>query len=236
MDSKLAVAAAPGLLALALQLITWFVLWLRRRRAAERIEKMKGEIRREVEENLKAQEGRLRVHGELQLRAQDRSWALLRDIMVGAVDAHQCVLDLAFASWSNDPEDRERKYERANAAMIKLQALAAVAPPEEDMGPMMAALRRGHRATLDIALDGNSLEPKKHADRMVAIRADLDAGVASASSVCKRWNAKLWRASMQLTGGSVASASPSAGSLPPPAGSLPPPAGPQPPAADEKAS
>ena len=70
------------------------------RRDARWVERMKADIRTEVEENLKAHETRLRLSADLRLRVHDRSWQILREVIGASFEARQEVGNLAVA-----PED-----------------------------------------------------------------------------------------------------------------------------------
>jgi hypothetical protein len=170
-------------------------------RDAERLEHLKGGIRRDVEESLKTQETRLRVSAELRLRMHDKAWQLLGEILAAAYAAHDAVDDLALLAVAGRTREneslRDKRHREALSAMAKLQALVAIAAPDEKMLPTLASLKRGFDATLTLLLDD---EPpsKARVEKMVLIRAMLDDGYSDVGTACRRWNEKLWRASEQL--------------------------------------
>jgi hypothetical protein len=196
----LIIPAIPGVLALIWQGAWQIVTWRHRHEDARRLESMKGDIQRDVTATLQAQESRLRVASELQLRMNDRSVQLLRDIMTAAFDAHQTVLDFAFAALPDDPNvaSREEAHRRATVAVVKLQTLVTAAPPDEreSLTQMSAAMTSAANSTTAMAFSREGMRGR--AQTLAEIRAELDEGLVEGGLAFKRWNAKLWEASEEM--------------------------------------
>ncbi len=186
-DFLIVAGPAVALLALLLQTLQWF----RKRRDEQWLENMKGAIRREVEENLKSHESRLRLVAELRLRAHDRSAQLLREMVTAAWETHDAIRGYALVvRASPSSPDREAAYERAYAAVAKVTALASTAPPEHEPGPMVARYREAFNSVNSLALGFG--EPRDRATTIVDISKMVDAALAEATTLAKRWNASLW--------------------------------------------
>jgi hypothetical protein len=186
-------AWVPGLAALAWQAVTWS----RRHQDASKLERMKGDIQRDVQEHLAAQETRLRVASDLKLRLHDRSWQLLRDLIGAAFDTHRAIVDLSFAL-AAQVEDRRHAsecHERLISEIAKLQVLAVTAPPEESVDPMMFALKGAAKTATEMVLES---ELRVRVGRLVEARREADQGLVHAGAICKRWGVKLWQASERL--------------------------------------
>ena len=183
------IIGAPGLLALLGH--AW--AWLNRRRDAGWREKLKGEVRQEVEQKLKEHEVRLQTGAELRLRKEAREWQLMQDLTGASWDAHRVVLDYAITV-ARHPGSAEagKGYARANEALTKLFQLSATVPPQHEATAAVTLFAEAFNSANAFALPASPERPAV-GGALVAIRRALDDGLREMHEIVARWNGSLWK-------------------------------------------
>lgn len=181
-----------GVVALALPGIA-SALWLFFRERS--LEKLKANLRRELETELKNHETRLRVNAELALRLHERSADLLREVQNAETQAYERIRDYATAALyrAAHPEHSvDELHTRASECMQKLQAAAWCSPPEAQN--VREALSLYIRALNDV--NAWVVEPPARADinsRSGEHNEKLLKAKTIMYAALRSWNENLWR-------------------------------------------
>lgn len=186
------------------QIATWIgLLWtvvnsVRTRDHANSLERLKKDLRREVELELLAEGSRLRVAAEIRLELHSEAWSMLREIQAASFTAYEqtrryAAHSILFSKNGNasQREERTKAYESATAAISKLSGLCLCAPPKhERLGDAAKQFVSAFNAINAFRAEGVSMSEEEF---LSSINDKIDDALAVAGNAIAAWNAEIWR-------------------------------------------
>jgi len=190
------IAVVPGAVSLVWNVIQHF----QAQGHARSLERLRADLRREIEADLLAHESHLRVRTELELRLHQRSWDLLRETEDAEVVAFEAVRLYAYAAACLDEMSKdallanlEQNHDKADLAMRKLTSVLACVPPEYvDVRATAGLLVTCYNGIPDGALKTLDSAAPTNRDWFRATNQSLMVAHAAFRKAIRSWNATLW--------------------------------------------